>query len=213
MRTCHRALLPATLLLFIALAVLPASAFYNPTTGRWLSRDPLFDLGFEADRPTEDSDSGQDSVSIYASVRNAPINFIDVNGLFSLGDIIGITINPPCGNVSVLGTIALVSSSVTGIGIANKFACNGVRAFLNGQVTAALALLPYAKTFTCIKGSCYTVSSIGPLTLTFVPTAPVTFNVDLTGNLAPPATPRCTVSLKLTGTVTATATIGYCCGK
>lgn len=39
MRTCHRALLPATLLLFIALAVLPASAFYNPTTGRWLSRD------------------------------------------------------------------------------------------------------------------------------------------------------------------------------
>jgi len=65
MRTCHRALLPATLLLFIALAVLPASAFYNPATGRWLSRDPIGERGGN---------------NIYAFVQNVPTSKIDYLG-------------------------------------------------------------------------------------------------------------------------------------
>jgi hypothetical protein len=43
MKTSHQTLL---LLAFLSLAILPASAFYNPSTGRWLSRDPLLEKSF-----------------------------------------------------------------------------------------------------------------------------------------------------------------------
>jgi len=45
MRTCHSKLLPLASLLLIALAEMPASAFYNPNTGRWLNRDPIGENG------------------------------------------------------------------------------------------------------------------------------------------------------------------------
>ena len=65
MRTCHRTLLPAALLLFIAIAVLPASAFYNPNTGTWLSRDPIEERG---------------GLHLYAFVRNATTFLFDALG-------------------------------------------------------------------------------------------------------------------------------------
>ena len=68
MRTCHRTFLSGTLLLFIALAVMPASAFYNPNTGRWLNRDPIGDA---ADR------------NEYTATRNNPISSIDRLGLLT----------------------------------------------------------------------------------------------------------------------------------
>jgi RHS repeat-associated protein len=196
--------------LTLGLGVTTGSAFYNPQTGRWLSRDPLFDSGFE---PAEDSYPSQDGVDMYAFVRNAPINLIDAHGLISLGDIIGFSINAPCGRVSITGTISLVNWHVTGIGFGNRIACNGIRAFLSGQINGALKLLPYSKIFACSKGSCFTFATVGPLSLTFDPKVPVTFDVDLTGDLAPPAKPKCKVDLELNGTVTASGTIGYCCGK
>ena len=73
MRTCHRALLPATLLLFIALAVLPASAFYNPTTGRWLSRDPIDE---------------RDVANLYAFCRNSDVNTYDYLGNLTISPIV-----------------------------------------------------------------------------------------------------------------------------
>jgi hypothetical protein len=64
MKRCDQTLLPIALLLFIA--VLPASAFYNPTTGRWLSRDPIEEDG---------------CLNIYCSVANAAPVYIDSLGL------------------------------------------------------------------------------------------------------------------------------------
>ena len=45
MKTSHTKLLPLTLLLFTTVAEMPASAFYNPNTGRWLNRDPIAEKG------------------------------------------------------------------------------------------------------------------------------------------------------------------------
>ena len=46
MKTSHQTLWSAALLLlFLTLAVVPANAFYNPTSGRWLNRDPIEERG------------------------------------------------------------------------------------------------------------------------------------------------------------------------
>ena len=47
-----------------------AQAFYNPSAGRWLSRDPIGE---------------HDGPNVYAFVRNNPSNLIDRNGLESWG--------------------------------------------------------------------------------------------------------------------------------
>jgi len=59
--------LTGTLLLWLAAAPL-AQAFYNPTTGRWLSRDPL------GERATQ---------HLYGFVENSPITQFDVDGRLS----------------------------------------------------------------------------------------------------------------------------------
>jgi len=43
--------------------------FYNPDTGRWLSRDPLQEI---------------DALNLYACVGNDPLNFLDLLGLYTL---------------------------------------------------------------------------------------------------------------------------------
>lgn len=186
--------------------------YYTASTGRWLSRDPLFELGFELQWPQVDSDDSQERASTYTFVRNEPLDFVDATGLLSISDIIGLALNPPCGSVSVSGSVKLANWHVTGIGLGNKIACNGVRALLKGKINDALKGLPYSKTWTCKNGSCTTVASVGPLNFTFSPSVPLNFDVDLTGNLAPPATPKCKIDLELSGTITASGTIGYCCG-
>jgi len=52
-------------LLWLAFAPL-AQAFYNPSTGRWLSRDPIGEKG---------------GINLYGFVYNSPINFVDPFGL------------------------------------------------------------------------------------------------------------------------------------
>lgn len=47
-----------------------ALAFYNPQTGRWLSRDPIGEKG---------------GMNNYASCRNTPLGFIDARGRIPLG--------------------------------------------------------------------------------------------------------------------------------
>jgi len=49
----------------------PASAFYNPTTGRWLSRDPLAERGGK---------------SLYGFVGNDTVNETDMLGMFGNAD-------------------------------------------------------------------------------------------------------------------------------
>jgi hypothetical protein len=47
-----------------------AQAFYNPSTGRWLSRDPIAERG---------------GANVYRFAANAPVNHVDANGLWIPG--------------------------------------------------------------------------------------------------------------------------------
>src|SRR6185503_18253246 len=69
MRIFHQKSLPFTLLLFVACAEMPASAFYNPNTGRWLSRDPIGE---------------KTGINLHASVGNSPLTFFDADGRLSV---------------------------------------------------------------------------------------------------------------------------------
>ena len=62
----HSFSLHALSLIVLFCAVFDASAFYNPTVGRWASRDPIEERG------------GQ---NVYAAMRNDPIGRIDYLGL------------------------------------------------------------------------------------------------------------------------------------
>jgi hypothetical protein len=52
-------------IVLLALAVLPAHAFYNPTTGRWLSRDPIAERGGR---------------NLYGFAFNKPLSAYDILG-------------------------------------------------------------------------------------------------------------------------------------
>lgn len=54
--------------------------YYNPSTGRWLIRDPLGESGFEVLRRRK-SDVFGDGPNLYQFVRNAPVHVIDAFGL------------------------------------------------------------------------------------------------------------------------------------
>ncbi len=57
-------LLISALLLWLAFAPL-AQAFYNPSTGRWLNRDPLGEAG---------------GLNLYGFTHNNPVNRVDIDG-------------------------------------------------------------------------------------------------------------------------------------
>jgi hypothetical protein len=75
--------------LVLLLASERAHAFYNPTTGRWLSRDPIGEYGFQithedlvknmVDRTTEGV--VLESLNAYLFVRNSPTEAVDLLGL------------------------------------------------------------------------------------------------------------------------------------
>jgi hypothetical protein len=65
-RTLTRTAAPVFLLLAWLLLPQTAHCFYNPSTGRWLSRDPTGEL---------------DGASVYEFCRNVPTTYIDENGL------------------------------------------------------------------------------------------------------------------------------------
>ena len=68
--------LTSALLLWLAFAPL-AQAFYNPSTGRWLSRDPIGEIGGE---------------NLFVACNNSKINQIDPFGLDAtgVGDLFGL---------------------------------------------------------------------------------------------------------------------------
>jgi len=59
------------------------SAFYNPSTGRWLSRDPLGEASFETMRHDSKANLLGDGPDSYAFVRNDPVVRQDYLGLSS----------------------------------------------------------------------------------------------------------------------------------
>jgi hypothetical protein len=80
MKTNHR--LPMILsLLLLAAGAQEASAFYNPQTGRWLSRDPVLELKLVGPVPGGNSRIIPDA-NLFSFARNAPINLIDSFGLY-----------------------------------------------------------------------------------------------------------------------------------
>lgn len=69
----------ASLLLWLA-AVSLAQAFYNPSTGRWLNRDPFGEAGFELLRGKGSNLFG-DGPNVFEFVKNDPLNRYDALGL------------------------------------------------------------------------------------------------------------------------------------
>ncbi len=85
--------------IFVLLTAQIASAYYCPSTGRWLSRDPIGEPGFQAlqtaaqtsIRPTPFTSSerwisrdpvpSHEEKNIYAFVENKPVSFVDSLGL------------------------------------------------------------------------------------------------------------------------------------
>jgi hypothetical protein len=86
-------LLMSTLLLFGVLLGREAQAFYNPSTGRGLSRDPLGEMAFFKDyvrgkpQPVAHKISKESLMPPYLFVRNVPADRIDVLGLESEPDV------------------------------------------------------------------------------------------------------------------------------
>jgi hypothetical protein len=96
-------ILPALFSLVVLFAANQASAYYSPSTGRWLSRDPMGEPGFETLRSASvvprvgqvagaaslppsrlfvrDSSAAQNEPNRYGFVSNHPVNDIDVMGL------------------------------------------------------------------------------------------------------------------------------------
>ena len=61
--------------------------YYNSSSGRWLSRDPIEEPGFQLldTSPVEDSDQNDSGdLNMYAFVNNAPTIFIDGDGLYTM---------------------------------------------------------------------------------------------------------------------------------
>ena len=95
--------LPVLFAFVVLFATNQASAYYSPSTGRWLSRDPSGELGFETLRASgvvprigqvvstaslpqsrlfvRDSIAAKNEPNRYAFVQNAPIGKIDIFGL------------------------------------------------------------------------------------------------------------------------------------
>jgi RHS repeat-associated protein len=64
--------------------------YYNPSTGRWLNRDPLGEAGFELLRQRQPNLLG-DGPNLYAFVHNNAVDYFDIDGsvapilIFSVG--------------------------------------------------------------------------------------------------------------------------------
>lgn len=63
-------------------AASPVHAFYNPSTGKWLSRDPVIDPGFRSTAIGEDREvDPHETVNLHAFLLNDSINKVDFVGL------------------------------------------------------------------------------------------------------------------------------------
>jgi RHS repeat-associated protein len=77
---------------------------YSPGLGRWVSRDPINELGFKLLTGKDEAFDLYEEKNLYASVRNRPVNYIDAlgNGLCICvfkGPIGKLTVNSNCRGV------------------------------------------------------------------------------------------------------------------
>jgi hypothetical protein len=91
MKTFTRNFLTIALTLVLLLPI-SAHCYYSASTGRWLSRDPLVELGFNALQGMEAPEQPADG-NCYHFVGNNPITKIDLYGL-RLGDVSGEHVYP-----------------------------------------------------------------------------------------------------------------------
>jgi len=90
MKTNHPKLLPLAFSVFITLMAASANAFYNPTTGRWLSRDPI-----------EEGGGG----NIYNFVSSDSVNSYDLLGELRIAFLSYTKLE--CGGMSVVWALVL----------------------------------------------------------------------------------------------------------
>jgi hypothetical protein len=85
MKTCltTRTAVPALAILAWLLLPQTAQCFYNSSTGRWLSRDPIKEQGFRiiGSRAIIGAEPSGEGPSLYLFVENTPINQLDFLGL------------------------------------------------------------------------------------------------------------------------------------
>jgi len=75
--------------------------YYNPSTGRWLSRDPLGELG---------------GINLYGYVGNNPVSFVDPYGLFAPAPAVVVGLAPVATAIGAVGAGALALAPVAGYG-------------------------------------------------------------------------------------------------
>lgn len=84
MKSLKTKLIPLFILCFLVGLPQVGSAFYDPSLGRWINRDPVRELGFEATRahfPRKGKPTRGDGVNLYKSFDNAPVAKWDYLGL------------------------------------------------------------------------------------------------------------------------------------
>lgn len=67
----------------VLLSIISAKAFYDPSIGRWVNRDPLGDIASPVNKIYLDGDVGEmlEGPNLYAFVRNNPVDNADPFGL------------------------------------------------------------------------------------------------------------------------------------
>src|SRR5437899_3025973 len=58
-----------------------AQAWYDPGLQRWINRDPINELGFEASHEVAARQTSSNDLGAYLFARNNPVNHVDPNGL------------------------------------------------------------------------------------------------------------------------------------
>ncbi len=111
-----RAVLPVFTLGLSLLGTCPAYGFYNPSGGRWLSRDPLGDSA-TLNRETTMNPAGAESLlreslkPVYGFARNDPLSHADKTGLQA-----DVTWNPPLDTCKKGESIAFIQVGYGGSG-------------------------------------------------------------------------------------------------
>jgi len=100
-----------------------AQAFYNPSTGRWLSRDPMAETGFVSGGLAVFASREIDKLNLYNFAINSPVNWFDRFGLDcecgpDVTDALNATLNEVAQKFAALGAFDKLKAcgAVAGVG-------------------------------------------------------------------------------------------------